>query len=290
MKHTIATLENSAKLPLCTIFTSEKVFRKQFFINHKHAELELSLILGGGGRYRTQHGVLPIVKGDIFLFSSNEEHCITDASGLSLLNIHISPRFFWSFSEGCRFLDLYYRPSISFSNRIESHHPAAISVAPLFSAIQEEAVNRCPDYTHAIRALLCQLFIRLYRMTDYARKDPDTRPRPGAESLEKVCRAADFIDLHYREAITLEEIASHIHLSRTYFSSLFTSCYGMPVWDYINIRRVEYAKGLLRGSDDTVLSIALQSGYNSTANFNRAFRHATGTTPSAYRAQKEKKE
>ena len=60
----------------------------------------------------------------------------------------------------------------------------------------------------------------------------------------------------------------------------------MTPWDYVNIKRTEYAKVLLNETDETVLSIALRSGFNNTANFNRIFKGVTAMTPSAYRRAK----
>ena len=58
----------------------------------------------------------------------------------------------------------------------------------------------------------------------------------------------------------------------------------MTTWDYINIRRIERARELLAGTNDTVLAVATACGYNNTANFNRIFRKITGITPHEYRA------
>ena len=97
---TIAAILNDNGSTVCRVFTSEKVFRQDFFVNHKHTDLELSLILSGTGIYRTKNVDYPIAQGDIFLYGTNEEHCISDADDLSLLNVHMSPRFFWGTDDG----------------------------------------------------------------------------------------------------------------------------------------------------------------------------------------------
>ena len=51
-------------------------------------------------------------------------------------------------------------------------------------------------------------------------------------------------------------------------------------------QRLDLAKRLLQTSDRLLVDIAYATGFSSQANFNRAFRKAVGTTPSAYRAQK----
>jgi AraC family transcriptional regulator of adaptative response / DNA-3-methyladenine glycosylase II len=53
----------------------------------------------------------------------------------------------------------------------------------------------------------------------------------------------------------------------------------------LNAARIEHAKGLLRSSNDTVLSIAMASGFRSASAFHRRFKLATGVTPQTYRSR-----
>ena len=93
----------------------------------------------------------------------------------------------------------------------------------------------------------------------------------------------DYICEHFSEPITLRDIAATAGLCRTYYCSVFKELNGMTPWDYVNIKRIEHAMHLLRESDNTILNIALQSGFNNTANFNRIFKKTTGLTPMNYR-------
>ena len=61
--------------------------------------------------------------------------------------------------------------------------------------------------------------------------------------------------------MTLCQLASIAGLSRTYYCSVFKALNGITPWDYINIKRVEHSMKLLQESDETVLDIALQSGF-----------------------------
>ncbi|WP_434668377.1 helix-turn-helix domain-containing protein [Aeromonas sp. NJAU223] len=63
------------------------------------------------------------------------------------------------------------------------------------------------------------------------------------------------------------------------------ACSGGHFYDWINRYRVEEAKRLLQGSEETVASICYQAGFNSKSTFNTAFRRHTGLTPSAFRRQ-----
>ena len=73
-------------------------------------------------------------------------------------------------------------------------------------------------------------------------------------------------------------------MSPNYFCSVFRKSAGVTPWDYITSARVELAMRLMEQSpDETLLNIAVRSGFNNTQNFNKMFAKHTGCTPSEYR-------
>jgi AraC-like DNA-binding protein len=102
--------------------------------------------------------------------------------------------------------------------------------------------------------------------------------------LERIRPSLVYIDKHFTENISLEQIAAESGLSPCYFTRLFSQCFPMRLWDYVLSRRVDAAKRLLSGEgDQTVLEIALNCGFHNTANFNRIFLRFNGITPTAFR-------
>lgn len=90
--------------------------------------------------------------------------------------------------------------------------------------------------------------------------------------------------------LNLEGLAKEIDLSTGYLSQIINKKEGTSFYDFINRYRVEEAKRILSNSEFdhfSILAIGLESGFNSKSTFNAAFKKFTGTTPSAYKAQKE---
>lgn len=99
------------------------------------------------------------------------------------------------------------------------------------------------------------------------------------EKLIKYCSA------HYREPITLNSAADMLGYSPTHLSHLFANKLKIGFSKFITLMRIEDAKKMLRG-DKHITQIALDCGFGSIRNFNRAFKEETGKTPSEYRSSK----
>jgi AraC-like DNA-binding protein/quercetin dioxygenase-like cupin family protein len=92
-----------------------------------------------------------------------------------------------------------------------------------------------------------------------------------------------YIAEHYKENITLAETARKLGYSPYYISRVFNSKIGYRFNHYINSLRINMAQNLLRDTTLSVASIALECGFESLRNFNRAFKRQTNTTPLYYR-------
>jgi len=82
---------------------------------------------------------------------------------------------------------------------------------------------------------------------------------------------------------TVADLASEVGLSRSAFAQRFQEKAGMPPLEYLTRWRMQVAARLLRETAQPVLSIALETGYQSDAAFIRAFRREFGMTPSRWR-------
>ncbi|GHH99037.1 helix-turn-helix domain-containing protein [Neobacillus kokaensis] len=102
-------------------------------------------------------------------------------------------------------------------------------------------------------------------------------------TLKSIQKAMEYIEEHFLEAITLEKVASHVHLSPTYFSRIFKNATGSNFVEYITYLRIEKAKELLKDLNYTVYQIAFEVGYSNSHYFSRVFKTLVGKTPSDYR-------
>lgn len=104
-----------------------------------------------------------------------------------------------------------------------------------------------------------------------------------ADTARPVRMAKQYIQNHYSEPITQEEVSSAVGLSAAYFSALFKKVEGEGFAKYLIGVRMEQAKILLRETNIPVSKICQQVGYNDLKHFTHTFEKTTGVKPTVYR-------
>ena len=113
---------------------------------------------------------------------------------------------------------------------------------------------------------------------------PNTKSHKQQEYLQKFNDVLDYIDSHYTEELTLDDIADFSGFSKYHFTRLFKQYTDSTFYDYLSFRRIKSAEELLAKPELSITEIALQSGFSSISTFNRIFKQKKGCTPSEYRS------
>ena len=108
-----------------------------------------------------------------------------------------------------------------------------------------------------------------------------------AERKEKrsdkfVYMAKRYIHEHYREKLTLSEIAEHLTISPGYLSSTFSRYMNKTVSDYIAEVKIDHAKELIDSGQYLIYEIADQLGFENAYYFSKVFKKVTGMAPKNY--------
>lgn len=93
----------------------------------------------------------------------------------------------------------------------------------------------------------------------------------------------EYLDTHFQEKITLDELSSKFYINKFYLSRVFKKEYGVSIMSYVLQNRITKAKQLLRFSDKTLTAIALEVGFPEPYYFSRIFKQLEGISPSEYR-------
>ncbi|MBQ8231014.1 MAG: helix-turn-helix transcriptional regulator [Lachnospiraceae bacterium] len=251
--------------------------------HHQHFNFEIMYVNSGNGTYTTKNKDYPISAGDLFVFSSNEFHCITDVGheGLRITNLHFNPQFIWNNTSDSNTninMNFCFSHHPDFSNRIAADAKGPMS---LLLQLQTELEANEKECHLCVRALLHLLLVSLVRNYNYL----DTQSSISHQQLHSIQHTLHYIDKHFTEKITLQELSALAGLTPTYFSTFFKQVVGISLWNYINYKRIDMAIRLITsdGLRKNMIDIAAECGFNNTANFNKTFKQITGMTPSDYK-------
>jgi AraC family transcriptional regulator len=126
----------------------------------------------------------------------------------------------------------------------------------------------------------------LSRFTNY--EVPQALPaRLKKHHLVTIEKAKQYLSENLTKNISLEELASHCHISPFHFSRIYKAFTGYTVHQYLQLMRLKHA-GMLLATDLPVADIAFQSGFNSIDYFSAAFKKQYRLSPSAFRASRKK--
>ena len=149
------------------------------------------------------------------------------------------------------------------------------------SAILRETETLCRDrmlaYELSVKASMMQLVFQLMQM----QPELPSAELPGTARLKQ---ALSYIQVEYARPLTVEEMAKNIGCSSSHFMRWLKQMTGSSFVAYLNEHRLAEAARKLRSSEEKILTIAQDVGFESLSNFNHQFRIRYGVTPRQYRA------
>ena len=93
-----------------------------------------------------------------------------------------------------------------------------------------------------------------------------------------------YISRHYREELSLSELAAVAHLAPSTLCHIFKRMTGRSIFQHISAVRIQHVMEMLQNTDLTMKAIAYDCGFNTLTNFNRQFKCLTGCTPTEWRS------
>ena len=241
------------------------------FPQHWHNYFEIELILSGSARYSYNAVEHIAEKGDLFFLTPVDFHGVESEGGIELINI--------SFEDAS--VPLKLLPWLSSPRRTRT------------TRLTDEEFDRFCKAAQLLRHECasggqCAGQLLEYLLSTIARKNPVMlEDGIGSTQIHGIKKAISYIELHFREPITQEQLADLSGYHPTYFSELFRKVTGQTYKDRIRQLRISYAKMLL-ANGCSVSETCFASGFGSLSNFSASFREKCGIAPKDYRKVQKK--
>ncbi len=155
----------------------------------------------------------------------------------------------------------------------------------LIMDIISEYFSDMPFWVASSYALLIRFFTILARKCTTTSNNTSimTKNRKQHEYIDCFFYVCQYINEHCTENLSIDDIAKIAGFSKYHFTRLFKQIMNVTCYEYLLNRRLVYAEQLLLETDNTIMQVAMKSGFSSLATFNRVFRAKNHCTPSEYK-------
>ncbi|NBI73193.1 AraC family transcriptional regulator [Clostridiaceae bacterium] len=248
-------------------------------VSHWHEDLELITVLSGRMLYNVNGTVFDITEGNGIFVNGRQFHhgYSADRSECEFICIVFHPLLL---CVNEYFADRYVRPVMEHGGQpcITLQH-AVLWQRQVMDILRE--ICRCAGTKEdllMIQKLLFDLWIPLYR---HFPADGDRPIRPNRQ-LAAVKQMVSYIQEHYREALSLDQIAAAGNVCKSGCSALFRKYLSRPPVAYLNEYRLSRSLELLLQTDMSILEISYEVGFHHASYFSEIFRKCYHCTPREY--------
>lgn len=244
------------------------------FVNHFHGYYVFGLIEAGRTVMSCREQEFYLRRGHLFVFNPGDNHgCLQCGSEpLEYRTVNIDSAVMLRLA--AELADLTERPV--FRQPVFEDEELARHLRLLHEMILHQAAEFAKE--EALLFLLSELIQRYSQ--PFAYSIPDCRIE-----VEQACR---FLQQHYAQTISLEQVCQLVGLSKSTLLRAFTKSKGVTPYRYLQAIRVDAAQKLLQQGRAPV-DVALQTGFSDQSHFTNYFQQMIGLTPGAYREMFTKK-
>jgi len=265
---------------------------------HDHLFHEIVYVESGSAMHRTADGTTRLHEGDLIVIQPQIWHAYENPRKLNIINFLIKGSIFHQHAEmldrvGGTFELYRQRPNnprhaspLVFAAPVDQR----LMLVRLLNTVIDEKEKQ-PDGWHTCATLsalqVLVLVARIGRASLLKQSRPTTTDQSGVSGRaeQAVMEAINILEANYSKPLTLEALASDVHISPAHLSRCFSKRMGMGVVQFMHRLRIEQACRLLRTTHRTVSEIAADVGYDEVAYFSRWFKRVIGQTPREYRKQ-----
>ena len=236
---------------------------------HSHYFSEFIYVLHGQGRFLVENTVLDIKENDLVIVNPHVDQTETSLKDHPLEYIVL----------GVDNVIFTFDPlGAASSYRLYHYQEQASQMNWYLKTMLREVENKALYHEVVCQNLLEVMIIHMMRLANFTLSVVSSRRLRSVSSSAK-----RFIDDHFKEAVTLQDLADELHVGKYHLIHSFTEDYGISPINYLIARRVEESKTLLKTTDLNISKIASFTGFSSQSYFSQCFRRLSGFTPNEYR-------
>ena len=233
---------------------------------HAHRHAEMFFIMSGSGTFQLQRHSFPVSGRSLVIINPGVMHCEQSNQGSPLEYIVLGvENLEMAANEQGYVLTTFNRDwdTVSVSLRL----------------MLQEARSGQDGYSQVCQRMLEIILLRILRRRGLSLASEAV----GMDDNRECGMVRRYIDEHFKESITLDQLAELAHINKYYLVHAFRKTYGTSPINYLISRRIQESRFLLTNSNHSLSQIARILGFSSLSYFSQSFHRAEGVSPMEYR-------
>lgn len=255
---------------------------------HWHNDLEINLIREGEAVFQVYQKSYRVRTGEGFLLNRNVPHSCSSPGNehVRYSTILVRPDFLYGdFGSDVErkcfqpFLQNSAIPCIYLTGFDENGK----EILQKLNQVEEAFDRKRFCYELKIKGLLCEAFTMIL----YGHRQELTKFVPAnLQELERLEKMLNYLNMHFTEVISLQDLADQVHLSREVCCRLFKKMTGKTITGYLEEYRVNKSFSLVQSGQYSMTQITEMVGFSNPSRFASAFRKRFGCNPGEYNSVK----
>lgn len=261
---------------------SIEVYEQGSFLWHWHPEIELTWIMSGQIEYHINDRKYLLTEGEGLFGNSNTLHSgyMKDGKACTYLSVTFHPRFLYGYENSIlqtKYVDFITTNDTWSSLKLEKQISWHQDIIRKMQDIYQLSQNPPGDYELEVHLLLMQIWKKLYQ--HFA--SLPARDQKPQHHLERLREIISYIQEHYNQEITLNDVATHANICKSECCRFFKKHMGMTIFEYIMFLRIQNSLPLLRAGE-SITKASGAAGFSSPAYYGQIFKRYMKCTPREY--------
>lgn len=237
---------------------------------HRHDCYQLFFIMTGSCRYVIDGTLIDLNENDYIIVYPNVEH--------AMLKNH---------DDLVKMVDIKFTINETLlADRLKNvkfYGETPEAIRTFFKLISNEFRNQNEYYNEVVEAYTTIMLLKLLSSSWNCNPYLNIQENLGDEYSKLCLDVAHYLDTHYQNEITLDDVANTLGYNKNYLCTLFKSKTTQTIMDYLRRLRIEKACELIEMSDYTFSQISYMVGFKSIHHFNHVFKNLLSLTPGEYK-------